>query len=133
MENLTIADVVEVLVVLTGAIGTALCLYAATPYLTESGVRRQFEHAAPAIRMAAVGLVLIVVAFGIVEPAITPRCPSPTGGGSETTAARAGHTSPLVVHHPADRERRTPSALSLTASGAQTNGTPDEEGGTTWD
>lgn len=121
MEQLTIAGVVDVLVILTGAAGIALFLYGAAPYLTESGSRRQVELGMPTFRMAAVGLLLTVVAFGIVDPTINPRCPSPTGGGSEAATALAMHP----------HETSTSAGAGDTSPPA-TDGAPDDEGGTTW-
>lgn len=111
MENITIANVVEVLVMLTGAVGIALAINGAFPNLTAIGARRWMELVTPNYRMAAAGIALAVHAHGVAADARAeggaPLDPS-SNIAVTTSAARAlahGHrqttdpTSGITTEH----------------------------------
>ena len=97
MEDLvqTISNIVGILLGLVGAVGVGFFIYGAYLYLTASGAPHQMERGKSAMMTALAGIVLAMVAYGIVElvigavvnPAVDiGEIPDPTGGtgGGET-------------------------------------------------
>ena len=89
MEDLvqTISNIVGILLGLVGAVGVGFFIYGAYLYLTASGAPHQMERGKSAMMTALAGIVLAMVAFGIVElvigavvdPAVDPgTVPDPT-------------------------------------------------------
>ncbi len=89
MEDLvqTISNIVGILLGLVGAVGVGFFIYGAYLYLTASGAPHQMERGKSAMMTALAGIVLAMVAFGIVEvvmnavvdPAVDPEdIPDPT-------------------------------------------------------
>lgn len=90
MENLTqtISNVVGILLGLVGTVGVGFFVYGAYLYLTASGAPHQMERGKSAMMTAIAGIVLALVAYGVVElvigavvdPAIdvTDALPEPT-------------------------------------------------------
>ena len=87
MEQLTqtISNLVGILIGFAGAIGAGYFVYGAYLYLTASGAPHQMERGKSAMVTAVMGIVLILVAYGIVDlvmsavvnPAVTPNVPDP--------------------------------------------------------
>ena len=88
MEDLvqTISNLVGILLGLVGAVGAGFFVYGAYLYLTASGAPHQMERGKSAMMTALAGIVLALVAFGIVElvmsavvaPGVTPgELPAP--------------------------------------------------------
>ncbi len=69
MEDLvqTISNIVGILLGLVGAVGVGFFIYGAYLYLTASGAPYQMERGKSAMMTALAGIVLAMVAFGIVE------------------------------------------------------------------
>ncbi len=69
MEDLvqTISNIVGILLGLVGAVGVGFFIYGAYLYLTASGAPHQMERGKSAMMTALAGIVLAMVAFGIVE------------------------------------------------------------------
>ncbi len=91
MEDLvqTISNIVGILLGLVGAVGVGFFIYGAYLYLTASGAPHQMERGKSAMMTALAGIVLAMVAYGIVElvigavvnPAVDiGEIPDPTGG-----------------------------------------------------
>ena len=95
MENLTqtISNLVGILLGLVGAVGVGFFVYGAYLYLTASGAPHQMERGKSAMMTAIAGVVLAMVAYGVVDlvmnavvnPAVTPDIPDPTTGGTTET------------------------------------------------
>ena len=91
MEQLTqtISNLVGILLGLVGAVGAGFFIYGAYLYLTASGAPHQMERGKSAMLTAIAGIVLAMVAYGIVglvmnavvSPAVTPSLPAPASGG----------------------------------------------------
>ena len=87
MEQLTqtISNLVGILLGLVGAVGVGFFVYGAYLYLTASGAPHQMERGKTAMMTAVAGIVLALVAYGIVDlvmsavvnPAVTPNLPDP--------------------------------------------------------
>lgn len=87
MEQLTqtISNLVGILLGLVGAVGVGFFVYGAYLYLTASGAPHQMERGKTAMMTAVAGIVLAMVAYGIVDlvmnavvnPAVTPNVPDP--------------------------------------------------------
>lgn len=87
MEQLTqtISNLVGILLGLVGAVGVGFFVYGAYLYLTASGAPHQMERGKTAMMTAVAGIVLAMVAYGIVDlvmnavvnPAVTPTLPEP--------------------------------------------------------
>ena len=69
MEDLTqtISNLVGILLGVVGAVGTGFFIYGAYLYLTASGAPHQMERGKSAMMTALAGIVLAMVAFGVVE------------------------------------------------------------------
>ena len=88
MEQLTqtISNLVGILLGVVGAIGVGFFIYGAYLYLTASGAPHQMERGKSAMMTALAGVVLAMVAYGVVElvmnavvdPTVTPELPDPT-------------------------------------------------------
>ena len=88
MEQLTqtISNLVGIMMGLVGAVGVGFFIFGAYLYLTASGAPHQMERGKSAMMTALAGIVLAMVAYGIVElvmnavvdPAVDPTLPDPT-------------------------------------------------------
>ena len=88
MDDLTqtISNLVSILLGLVGVVGVGYFIYGAYLYLTASGAPNQMERGKAAMMTALAGIVLALVAFGVVElvvnavvdPKVTPVLPDPT-------------------------------------------------------
>ena len=100
MDDLTqtISNLVSILLGLVGVVGVGYFIYGAYLYLTASGAPNQMERGKAAMMTALAGIVLALVAYGVVElvvnavvdPKVTPVLPDPTtsiGPGSSPTEA----------------------------------------------
>ena len=69
MEELTqtISNLVGILLGLVGAVGVGFFVYGAYLYLTASGAPNQMERGKSAMMTAIAGIVLALVAYGVVE------------------------------------------------------------------
>ena len=69
MEQLTqtISNLVGILLGVVGAIGVGFFIYGAYMYLTASGAPNQMERGKSAMMTALAGIVLALVAYGVVE------------------------------------------------------------------
>ena len=69
MEDLvqTISNIVGILLGLVGAVGVGFFIYGAYLYLTASGAPHQMERGKSAMMTSLAGIVLAMVAYGIVE------------------------------------------------------------------
>ena len=69
MEDLTqtISNLVGILLGLVGAVGVGFFVYGAYLYLTASGAPNQMERGKSAMMTAIAGIVLALVAYGVVE------------------------------------------------------------------
>ena len=95
MEQLTqtISNLVGIMMGLVGAVGVAFFIYGAYLYLTASGAPHQMERGKSAMMTALAGIVLAMVAYGIVElvmnavvdPAVNVSVPDPTPVPTQTT------------------------------------------------
>ncbi len=96
MEQLTqtISNLVGIMLGLVGVVGVAYFIFGAYQYLTASGAPSQMERGKSAMMTAVAGIVLAMVAFGIVDvvmnavvnPAVDidlpdPGTPTPTPTG----------------------------------------------------
>ena len=88
MDDLTqtISNLVGILLGIVGAVGVGFFVYGAYMYLTASGAPNQMERGKSAMMTALAGIILAMVAYGVVElvmdavvnPAVTPDVPEPT-------------------------------------------------------
>ena len=88
MQDLTqtISNIVGILLGLVGAVGVGFFVYGAYLYLTASGAPNQMEKGKSAMMTALAGIILAMVAYGVVElvmnavvnPAVDPTVPTPT-------------------------------------------------------
>ena len=100
MEQLTqtISNLVGILVGLVGAVGVGFFVYGAYLYLTASGAPHQMERGKSAMITALAGIVLALVAYGIVDlvmnavvgSPVTPGVPDPTTGGAAVDSGDGG-------------------------------------------
>ncbi len=69
LENLTqtISNIVGILMGLVGTVGAGFFVYGAYQYLTAGGAPHQMERGKSAMMTAIAGIVLALVAYGIVE------------------------------------------------------------------
>ena len=91
----TISNLAGILLGVVGAVGVGYFIYGSYLYLTASGAPHQMERGKSAMMTALAGIVLAMVAFGVVElvmnavvnPAVEiGEVPDPTGGTTETEA-----------------------------------------------
>ena len=86
----TISNLVGILLGIVGAVGVGFFVYGAYMYLTASGAPNQMERGKSAMMTALAGIILAMVAYGVVElvvnavvdPAVTPDVPDPTSRGT---------------------------------------------------
>ena len=99
MEELTqtISNLVGILLGIVGVVGVGFFIYGAYLYLTASGAPNQMERGKSAMMTALAGIVLAMVAYGVVElvmnavvgSPVDPTIPDPTpeagdGGGDSS-------------------------------------------------
>ena len=79
MEDLTktISNLVAILLGLVGVVGVGYFIYGAYMYLTASGAPNQMERGKSAMMTALAGIVLALVAYGVVELVINAVVGSP--------------------------------------------------------
>ena len=96
MDDLTqtISNLVGILLGIVGAVGVGFFIYGAYLYLTASGAPHQMERGKSAMMTALAGIVLALVAYGVVElvmnAVVNPgvdidNVPKPTPGPDSTT------------------------------------------------
>ena len=100
MEQLTqtISNIVGVLLGLVGAVGVGFFVYGAYLYLTASGAPNQMERGKSAMMTAIAGVVLALVAYGVVEvvmnavvdPAVDIDVPAPATPAPAPTQQAGG-------------------------------------------
>ena len=88
MEQITqtLSNIVGIFTGLVGAVGVGFFIYGAYLYLTASGAPHQMERGKSAMMTALAGVVLAMLAYGVVElvinavadPTVTPNIPDPT-------------------------------------------------------
>ena len=93
MENLTqtISNIVGILLGVVGAVGVGFFVYGAYLYMTASGAPHQMERGKSAMMTAVAGIVLAMVAYGVVElvmnavvgSPVDPGLPDPTPAPTE--------------------------------------------------
>ncbi len=105
MDDLTqtISNIVGILLGVVGAVGVGYFVYGAYLYLTASGAPHQMERGKSAMMTAVAGVVLAMVAYGIVElvmnavvgSPVDPDLPEPTTSvGSSGSGDGGGGTAP---------------------------------------
>ncbi len=100
MQDLTqtISNLVGILLGVVGVVGAGFFIYGAYLYLTASGAPHQMERGKSAMMTALAGIVLALVAYGVVElvidavvgaPVDVDQLPEPAspGGGSSSTSS----------------------------------------------
>ncbi len=101
----TISNIVGILLGIVGIVGVGYFIYGAFLYLTASGAPNQMERGKTAMMTALAGIVLAMVAYGVVELVmnavvgnpVDPTLPDPTsnsggsGSGSGNTGAGSGN------------------------------------------
>ena len=94
MEQLTqtISNLVGILLGVVGAIGVGFFIYGAYLDLTASGAPHQMERGKSAMMTALAGIVLALVAYGVVDPGIEvddvlPEPQAPGGGDSSSSSS----------------------------------------------
>ena len=88
MEELTqtISNLVGILLGIVGAVGVGFFIYGAYMYLTATGAPNQMERGKSAMMTALAGIVLALVAYGVVE--LVMNAVVNPGGGRKGRAAR---------------------------------------------
>ena len=96
----TISNLVGILLGLVGVVGVGYFIYGAYMYLTASGAPNQMERGKSAMMTALAGIVLALVAYGVVELVINAVVGSPveldvpdptnSGGGGDTSGGGGG-------------------------------------------
>ena len=89
----TISNLVGILLGVVGVIGVGFFIYGAYMYLTASGAPHQMERGKSAMMTALAGIVLAMVAYGVVElvmdavvgSPVDIDVPDPTDGGGESS------------------------------------------------
>ena len=99
MDDLTqtISNLVGILLGLVGVVGVGYFIYGAYMYLTASGAPNQMERGKSAMMTALAGIVLALVAYGVVElvmnavvgSPVDPTVPDPTNGGTTPSSTPA--------------------------------------------
>ena len=100
MENLTqtVSNLVGILLGLVGVVGVGYFIYGAYLYLTASGAPNQMERGKSAMMTALAGIVLALVAYGVVELVMNAvvgnpvdiDVPEPDSGSSPTDTTSGG-------------------------------------------
>ena len=95
MEQLTqtISNLVGIMMGLVGAVGVGFFIYGAYLYLTASGAPNQMERGKSAMMTALAGIVLAMVAYGVVElvmnavvnPAVDVNVPDPAAAPTKAS------------------------------------------------
>ena len=95
MDDLTqtISNLVGILLGLVGVVGVGYFIYGAYMYLTASGAPNQMERGKSAMMTALAGIVLALVAYGVVElvmnavvgSPVDPTVPDPTNGATPSS------------------------------------------------
>ena len=95
MEQLTqtISNLVGIMMGLVGAVGVGFFIYGAYLYLTASGAPHQMERGKSAMMTALAGIVLAMVAYGVVElvmnavvdPAVDVNVPDPAAAPTKAS------------------------------------------------
>ena len=90
MEQLTqtISNLVGILLGVVGAVGVGFFIYGAYMYLTASGAPNQMERGKSAMMTALAGIVLALVAYGVVE--LVMNAVVGPGNRNRRRTARAG-------------------------------------------
>ena len=94
----TISNLVGILLGIVGAVGVGFFIYGAYLYLTASGAPHQMERGKSAMMTALAGIVLAMVAYGVVElvmnavvgSPVDPNVPDPSNSGAAETARQLG-------------------------------------------
>ncbi len=94
----TISNLVGILLGLVGVVGVGYFIYGAYMYLTASGAPNQMERGKSAMMTALAGIVLALVAYGVVELVINAvvgspvdlEVPDPTNSGAGATTGDGG-------------------------------------------
>ena len=97
----TISNLVGILLGVVGAVGVGFFIYGAYLYLTASGAPHQMERGKSAMMTALAGIVLAMVAYGVVELVMNAVVGSPV----DDRPARA-HGSDTPSRPTARRKRR---------------------------
>ena len=94
----TISNLVGILLGLVGVVGVGYFIYGAYLYLTASGAPNQMERGKAAMMTALAGVVLALVAYGVVElvinavvsPPVELDVPDPTNDGGDGDGGEGG-------------------------------------------
>ena len=86
----TISNLVGILLGIVGAVGVGFFIYGAYLYLTASGAPHQMERGKSAMMTALAGIVLAMVAYGVVELVMNAVVGSP--GGDRPAGPDHAHT-----------------------------------------
>ena len=97
----TISNLVGILLGLVGVVGVGYFIYGAYMYLTASGAPNQMERGKSAMMTALAGIVLALVAYGVVELVmnavvgnpVDPSVPDPNSVGAPEAAPDPGDGS----------------------------------------
>jgi uncharacterized membrane-anchored protein len=73
----TVSNIVGILTALVGVVGTGFFVYGAFQYMTAGGAPHQMEKAKAAMFTALAGVVLALVAYGVVRLIISATVGSP--------------------------------------------------------
>ena len=108
MEALTqtISNLVGILLGIVGVVGVGFFIYGAYLYLTASGAPHQMERGKSAMMTALAGIVLAMVAYGVVElvmdavvgSPVDPDVPDPSNSGRRRLPADAGRRRAMREH-----------------------------------
>ena len=87
----TISNLVGILLGVVGVVGVGFFIYGAYMYLTASGAPHQMERGKSAMMTALAGIILAMVAYGVVElvmdavvgSPLDPNLPDPTSSGGD--------------------------------------------------
>ena len=90
----TISNLVGILLGIVGAVGVGFFIYGAYLYLTAPGAPHQMERGKSAMMTALAGIVLAMVAYGVVElvmnavvgSPVDPNVPDPSNSGAAETS-----------------------------------------------
>ena len=94
----TISNLVGILLGIVGAVGVGFFIYGAYLYLTASGAPHQMERGKSAMMTALAGIVLAMVAYGVVElvmnavvgSPVDPNVPDPSNSGGDDSSSSGG-------------------------------------------